>query len=58
MDPLSKGGCDTQAFYYYMKIVLFDAYDAGAALYSTGKVIALDTSIVVNQFRAATPTLR
>lgn len=27
-------------------------------LYSTGKVIALDTSIVVNQFRAATPSLR
>uniref|UniRef100_A0A671XHR7 Zgc:110269 n=1 Tax=Sparus aurata TaxID=8175 RepID=A0A671XHR7_SPAAU len=28
-----------------------------AVLHSTGKVIALDTSIVVNQFRAATPSL-
>ncbi len=39
-----------------MEIVLFGA-DA-AVLHSTGKVIALDTSIVVNQFRAATPSLR
>lgn len=41
-----------------MITVLFDAHDADAALYSIGKVIALDTSIIVNQFRAATPMLR
>lgn len=40
------------------KFKLLCIHAAVVLLYSTGKVIALDTSIVVNQFRAVMPTLR
>lgn len=53
---LSRG--DQKANHDCKEMIFCEAYGAGPVLHSTGKVIALDASIVLNQFRAATPSLR